>query len=111
MENHSLAVASYEPRPQMPLTLRPITTPGNNPAAFAQHQKLLRTAALAANGRDPPQKAGIILPGSELTSVHSAAIILTGCRGVWWSKHLRPVSLRIEIRNQIRTGLCIAPSG
>ncbi len=65
MENQSLAVANYEPRPQMPLTLRPIVTPGNNPVAFANQKRLLRNAALAATGRLPSPKAGMVLPGSK----------------------------------------------
>jgi len=65
MENQSLAVANYEPRPQMPLTLRPVVTPGNNPTEFARRKKALHDAALAANGR-PPRKQDMVLPGSKI---------------------------------------------
>ncbi|PMD13553.1 hypothetical protein NA56DRAFT_637682 [Hyaloscypha hepaticicola] len=65
MDHQSLAVANYEPRPQMPLTLRPVITPGNNAAEFAKRQKIMRDAALAASGRAPaPSRGGIMLPGS-----------------------------------------------
>jgi chromatin structure-remodeling complex subunit RSC9 len=68
MEHMSLAVANYEPRPQMPLTLRPVITPGNNPTEFARRQKALKDAAAAISGRAPaPVKGGVMLPGSEFT--------------------------------------------
>ncbi len=65
MENQSLAVVNYEPRPQMPLTLRPVVTPGNNPIEFAKRQKALRDHELAKNGRLPAPNQGIMLPGSK----------------------------------------------
>ncbi|KAE9380721.1 hypothetical protein N431DRAFT_477605 [Stipitochalara longipes BDJ] len=65
MDHQVLAVANYEPRPQMPLTLRPVITPGNNAVEFAKRQKLIKDAALAASGRAPSQvRGGIMLPGS-----------------------------------------------
>ncbi|TQS39166.1 hypothetical protein Golomagni_00309 [Golovinomyces magnicellulatus] len=61
----SLAVTNYEPRPQMPLTLRPITTPGNNQSEFAKRQKILREKRLSSNsGKPRRQDKGVILPGS-----------------------------------------------
>jgi chromatin structure-remodeling complex subunit RSC9 len=66
MEHMSLAVANYEPRPQMPLTLRGVITPGNNPTEFARRQKALKDAAAIASGRAPvASKGGIMLPGSK----------------------------------------------
>jgi chromatin structure-remodeling complex subunit RSC9 len=60
----SVAVANYEPRPQMPLTLRPVITPGNNPSEFARRQRLLREQA-ANNGRQfVPQNTKMMLPGT-----------------------------------------------
>ncbi|RDL37043.1 ARID-like protein [Venustampulla echinocandica] len=65
MENMSLAVANYEPRPQMPLTLRPVITPGNNPVEFARRQKAKRDNLAAASGRPAPAtNRGVMLPGS-----------------------------------------------
>ena len=66
MENMSAAVANYEPRPQMPLTLRPVITPGNNPTEYARRQKALRDAQAAASGRAPAAPKGILFPGSKL---------------------------------------------
>ncbi|QSZ36094.1 hypothetical protein DSL72_007219 [Monilinia vaccinii-corymbosi] len=64
-ENMSLAVANYEPRLQMPLTLRPIITPGNNPIEFARRQKALKDAAAAAEGdRNNAILRGMMLPGT-----------------------------------------------
>lgn len=66
-ENQSLAVERYEPRPQMPLTLRPVITLGNNPAEFSRRQKAYRDAALAATyARNPaPINRGVMLPGCK----------------------------------------------
>lgn len=67
-ENMSQAVANYEPRPQMPLTLRPVITPANNPAEFARRQRALREQAAASTSRllpIPAQNPRIMLPGSK----------------------------------------------
>lgn len=63
MENMSLAVANYEPRPHHPLTLRPVVTPGNNPAEFARRQRHLKD--LAAGKPSVPKQGGFLLPGSK----------------------------------------------
>ncbi|PVH78467.1 hypothetical protein DL98DRAFT_656172 [Cadophora sp. DSE1049] len=63
-DNMSLAVANYEPRPQMPLTLRQVITPGNSAVEFARLQKVLKDAAAAAHGRTPVSTKGIMLPGT-----------------------------------------------
>lgn len=62
MENMSPAVANYEPRPQMPLTLRTVITPGNNPIEWTRRQRLMKEHN-GANGRLPPPK--VVLPGSK----------------------------------------------
>jgi chromatin structure-remodeling complex subunit RSC9 len=62
-ENMSLAVANYEPRPQMPLTLRPVITPGNNPVEFARREKA--KSQVAMNGKIPTQTPRVMLPGSR----------------------------------------------
>ncbi|KAI6715192.1 hypothetical protein PZA11_006023 [Diplocarpon coronariae] len=64
MDNISQAVANYEPRPQMPLTLRAVVTPGNAPGEFAKRQKALKNAAAVAAGRVPAAPRGVMLPGS-----------------------------------------------
>lgn len=68
-DNMSHAVANYEPRPQMPLTLRPVVTPGNNPVEFTRRQRALRdhAAALAGNKSIPPPR--MMLPGSEYVPI------------------------------------------
>ncbi|TVY30982.1 Chromatin structure-remodeling complex subunit [Lachnellula hyalina] len=65
-EHQSQAVERYEPRPQMPLTLRPVITPGNNAVEFSRRQKAYRdTALMAAYARTPaPLNRGVMLPGS-----------------------------------------------
>ncbi|KAL2069518.1 hypothetical protein VTL71DRAFT_14197 [Oculimacula yallundae] len=63
-DNISLAVANYEPRPQMPLTLRQVITPGNSAVEFARLQKVLKDAAAVAHGRAPVSTKGIMLPGT-----------------------------------------------
>ena len=65
-ENMSQAVANYEPRPQMPLTLRPVITPGNNAVEFARRQKAMDQ--VAANGKvNGITPAKVMLPGCEFT--------------------------------------------
>lgn len=66
IDNMSVAVANYEPRPQMPLTLRPVITPGNNPVEFARRQKAL--SQVAANGRVTTATPRVMLPGSKFVS-------------------------------------------
>ncbi|KAG4420036.1 hypothetical protein IFR04_006795 [Cadophora malorum] len=63
-DNMSLAVANYEPRPQMPLTLRQVITPGNSAVEFARLQKVLKDTAAAAHGRAHVSNKGIMLPGT-----------------------------------------------
>ena len=57
------ALASYEPKPNLPLTLRPVMTPANNYEGFKAEQKRIRDAALAKSGRAPPKDSGMLLPG------------------------------------------------
>ncbi|XMA17336.1 hypothetical protein WAI453_010127 [Rhynchosporium graminicola] len=63
-DSMSLAVANYEPRPQMPLTLRQVITPGNSAVEFARLQRVLKDAAAVAHGRAPSSTKGIMLPGT-----------------------------------------------
>ena len=63
MENMSPAVTNYEPRPQMPLTLRTVITPGNNPVEWARRQRIMKEHAGTTNGRPPPPK--VVFPGSR----------------------------------------------
>ena len=62
-----LSIANYEPRPPNPLTLRTVTTPGNNSNLFKERQRTLRDARLAALGRGPPPSSkGMMKPGRKL---------------------------------------------
>ncbi|KAA8565697.1 hypothetical protein EYC84_009542 [Monilinia fructicola] len=64
-QHHMPRLRNYEPRLQMPLTLRPIITPGNNPVEFARRQKALKDAAAAAEGaRNNVVPKGMMLPGT-----------------------------------------------
>ena len=60
----SFTVANYEPRPQMPLTLRPVVTPGNNPNLFKERQRATREAKAAKEGRTGSNYKGMMLPGT-----------------------------------------------
>ena len=62
------AIANYEPRPQMPLTLRPIMTPSYNAAMFEERQKLARTARKAELGLISPSTKGMMKPGGMFLS-------------------------------------------
>lgn len=59
----SSTVTNYEPRPQVPLIVCPIITPGNNPAEFAKQKKnLYEQGKLASENQS--QNKGVIFPGS-----------------------------------------------
>ncbi|MCJ1392901.1 Chromatin structure-remodeling complex protein rsc9 [Xylographa bjoerkii] len=60
----SFSIANYEPRIQVPLTLRPVLTPGNNPAMFRERLKKIREAQAAKLGKTPPSYKGMMLPGT-----------------------------------------------
>jgi chromatin structure-remodeling complex subunit RSC9 len=62
-DNLSQIVANYEPRPQLPLTLRPVITPANNPTEFQRRQRLLRDQVAVASGKSA-QSQRIMLPGT-----------------------------------------------
>jgi chromatin structure-remodeling complex subunit RSC9 len=63
-ETMSYAVTNYEPRPQIPLTLRPVVTPANNPAEFSRRQRMLRDQAAIAAGTKAPPPQRMMLPGT-----------------------------------------------
>ena len=66
MENMSMSVSNYEPRTQMPLTLRPVITPGNNAVEFARRQRALAAAA-ANDGKPVSNTPKVMLPGSKFS--------------------------------------------
>ncbi|ETN39507.1 uncharacterized protein HMPREF1541_05733 [Cyphellophora europaea CBS 101466] len=51
----SFNIQNYEPRQPMPLTLRPVTTPGSNPALFYQQKALAKAQSLPRPKPDPQQ--------------------------------------------------------
>ena len=63
--NSSFTISNYEPRPQIPLTLRPVLTPGNNPILFKEKVKRMRELQAAKFGQSPPSYKGMMLPGSK----------------------------------------------
>ncbi|KAF2223452.1 hypothetical protein BDZ85DRAFT_261605 [Elsinoe ampelina] len=54
-------LANYEPRPQPPLTLRPVVTPSNNPEHYAHKRKQLEDAAVPHFIK---RFKGVLLPGT-----------------------------------------------
>ncbi|KAI9826588.1 MAG: Chromatin structure-remodeling complex protein rsc9 [Thelocarpon impressellum] len=60
----SFTVANYEPRPQMPLTLRPVVTPGNNPGLFKERQRIAREAKSVREAGTSQNYKGMMLPGT-----------------------------------------------
>ncbi|RDW75265.1 hypothetical protein BP6252_06407 [Coleophoma cylindrospora] len=60
-ENMSAAVSNYEPRQQIPLPLRPVVTPGNNPVEFARRHEAQKE--VGAGTRYGATK-GMMLPGN-----------------------------------------------
>lgn len=61
----SFSLANYEPRPQMPLTLRGVVTPGNNPSLFKERLRLAREAKAAQHGKAQSGTKGMMKPGGE----------------------------------------------
>ena len=61
----SFNFANYEPKPQMPLTLRGVVTPGNNPGLFKERQRLAREAKAAQHGKAQGGPKGMMKPGGE----------------------------------------------
>jgi chromatin structure-remodeling complex subunit RSC9 len=56
----------------MPLTLRPVITPGNNPLEFARRENALKMAAAIESGRLPAvAPPRLVLPGCKSTNVLS----------------------------------------
>lgn len=53
--NASFNIQNYEPRQPMPLTLRPVTTPGSNPALFYQQKAQAKVQAMPRVKPDPQQ--------------------------------------------------------
>lgn len=63
------ALANYEPKPSIPLAIRPVTTPANNHDLFKAQQSAIRDAHIARlSGVQPGQnKPDMMLPGSKST--------------------------------------------
>jgi chromatin structure-remodeling complex subunit RSC9 len=72
----SFSIANYEPRPPMPLSLRPVITPGNNPLAFAEKLKSTRDAGVAKASREQKQ----LLPGTGYSGSNIYTRALFGLR-------------------------------
>lgn len=51
----SFNIQNYEPRQPMPLTLRPVTTPGSNPALFYQQKAQAKAQSMPRTKPDPQQ--------------------------------------------------------
>ncbi|KAL9132413.1 MAG: hypothetical protein Q9175_006413 [Cornicularia normoerica] len=74
------AIANYEPRPQMPLTLRPIMTPSYNAAMFDERQKLARMARKGDLGLISPSTKGMMKPGAGFDGPNIYVRTLQGLR-------------------------------
>lgn len=61
----SVNLANYEPRPQMPLTLRGVVTPGNNPIMFKERLRLAKEAKTTQHGKPQGGPKGMMKPGGE----------------------------------------------
>ena len=61
----SFTIANYEPRPQMPLTLRGVITPSNNPNLFKERVRLVKEATASRLNKSLPTHKGLMLPGSK----------------------------------------------
>ena len=71
----NFSVANYEPRQPMPLTLRGVVTPSNNPSLFKEKQRLQREGRSSQHAKIVSHK-GMIKPGGTYPiSLRSWAII------------------------------------
>ena len=71
----SFSIANYEPRPQMPLTLRGVITPGNNPILFKERQRISREARAGKLGTSAPSYKGMMLPGSKFQCARTSLTV------------------------------------
>lgn len=78
----SFTIANYEPRPQMPLTLRGVITPANNPILFKERQRIAKEATASKVSKFLPTHKGLMLPGSKSTSNWPSSQILTFSSGI-----------------------------
>lgn len=74
------AIANYEPRPQMPLTLRPVMTPSYNAAIFEERQKMTRMAKKMELGLISPSTKGMMKPGAGFDGPNIYVRTLQGLR-------------------------------
>jgi chromatin structure-remodeling complex subunit RSC9 len=65
--NLPMTLANYEPKQQVPLTLRAVNTPSNNPEAFKVMELARRDAILAKYPASSRQPKGMMLPGTGFT--------------------------------------------
>lgn len=65
LNSTSNTIANYEPKSHVPLTLRPVITPGNNAIAFRERTKRVRDAHREKLEKANPGYKGMMLPGSK----------------------------------------------
>jgi len=78
--NTAFSIANYEPKIQMPLTLRPVMTPGNNYPLFQAQVKKLRESRRAMLGLSSPSAQGVMKPGAGFEGPNIYVRTLQGLR-------------------------------
>ena len=74
------SITNYEPRAQIPMTLRPITTPGNNYPTFKAQLKRARDQKRMLLGMTPPHTQGMMKPGAGFDGPNIYVRTLQGLR-------------------------------
>ena len=74
------SVTNYVPQQPMPLTLRQVVTPGNNPELFRQRMALAKMQKMSKNQIQPQQLLRGTLPPSQLTGPNIYIRCLYGLR-------------------------------
>ena len=74
------SITNYEPRAQIPMTLRPITTPGNNHPAFKAQLKRARDQKRILLGITSPPTQGMMKPGAGFEGPNIYVRTLQGLR-------------------------------
>ncbi|KAI9807560.1 MAG: hypothetical protein M1825_005500 [Sarcosagium campestre] len=60
----SFNLANYEPRPQMPVVVKPVSTPGNNPTYFASRDIARKEAQVGRDSQAAQDTKGLMIPGT-----------------------------------------------
>jgi chromatin structure-remodeling complex subunit RSC9 len=100
----AFTIANYEPRQPHASTMKPVTTPANNPDYFRSHAKRLLAARKSAHGYLQP-RGPMMLPGSKLFPSLFTRRLLTTSSRFHGTQHLRACVARPAVRPACRSSV------